>query len=261
LSIKVSIITVCFNSAKTIEQTIKSVLSQTYNNIEYIIIDGCSTDGTLDIIKKYKDDISYWVSEPDNGIYDAMNKGLAKATGDVIGIINSDDWYDAETVANVVETFLTSDCDFVHGDIIRVYEDTNLQVRCKPSSISKRWHKTAFYHPTWFIRKKIYEEYGFFRTEFLICGDYELLLRLYKNNVKMCYVENNLAYYRMDGFSNKQTFIGYQEIRKISVEYGYSKAKAFLWYYYRVNIRKIYNVVSKSRLLLNAYFYLQKKNS
>lgn len=92
--LKISIVTVSYNAAKTIEQTIKSVINQTYSNIEYIVIDGGSTDGTVDIIRKYEDRIAYWVSEPDGGIFDAMNKGIKVATGEVVGIINSDDWYE-----------------------------------------------------------------------------------------------------------------------------------------------------------------------
>lgn len=103
--IKVSIITVVYNGVKNIEQTIKSVLHQTYSNIEYIVIDGGSTDGSLDIIKKYSDSISYWVSEADKGIYDAMNKGISKATGDLIGIINSDDWYEPDAIMNMVTAY------------------------------------------------------------------------------------------------------------------------------------------------------------
>ena len=260
LSTKVSIITVCYNSEKTIEQTIKSVIGQTYQNIEYLIIDGGSKDKTIEIIKKYDDKIAYWISEPDNGIYDAMNKGLQAATGEVIGIINSDDWYDEKTIANVVAAFLEYDCEFIHGDIVRVYDDLDFSVRCHPASIESIWHRTAFYHPTWFIKKSLYERHGLFRTELFICGDYELLLRLYTQDVKFHYLPDDLAYYRMSGFSNKQTFLGYREIRALSIEYGYNKVKAYLWYYKKVTERRIYNIISRSRVLLKAYFqYMHKE--
>ena len=113
----ISIITVSYNAVKTIEDTILSVINQTYPNIEYIIIDGGSTDGTLDIIKKYQDKITYWVSEPDKGIYDAMNKGIAKANGELIGIINADDWYELDAVQNVVLEFNNTRPAIYHGGL------------------------------------------------------------------------------------------------------------------------------------------------
>lgn len=123
LSCKVSIITVVYNGAGTIEQTIKSVLGQTYKNIEYIIIDGASTDGTQQIVEKYVDKIAYYVSEKDEGLYYAMNKGIGKATGEIIGIINSDDWYDINAVKNIVGLFSKKDAEVVYGNTIVVAED------------------------------------------------------------------------------------------------------------------------------------------
>ena len=259
---KVSIITVCYNSAKTIEQTIKSVFGQTYKNIEYIIIDGGSTDGTLDIIKKHESQLGYWVSEPDNGIYDAMNKGLAKVTGDIVGIINSDDWYDEKTVENVIARFSQGDCDVVHGDIVRVYEDIDLQVRCQPAADEHIWHKTAFYHPTWFVKKSIYDKYGFFRSEFIIAGDYELTLRLYTNGVKFRYLPDDLVYFRIGGASTQQIYTGYREIKDISIEYGYSKIKARLWYLRHIILRRIYISIYKRNFksVLKTYFKYTNKN-
>ena len=115
---KVSIITVCYNSAKTIKRTIKSVAEQDYEEIEYIIIDGGSTDGTLDIIDRYKDKISVLVSEPDEGIYDAMNKGIARATGDIIGFMNSDDWYADGAIVAIAEAFKKTEAEIVYGKTI-----------------------------------------------------------------------------------------------------------------------------------------------
>lgn len=259
---KVSIITVCYNSFNTIEQTILSVVGQTYSNIEYIIIDGCSTDGTLNIIKKYNDNITYWISESDKGIYDAMNKGLAKVTGDIIGIINSDDWYGEKTVENVVKKFLVSECDVVHGDIIRVYEDIDMHIRCQPATDEQLWHKTAFYHPTLFVKKSIYDKFGFFRSEFVIAGDYELILRFYTNGVKFSYLPEDLVYFRIGGASTKQIYTGYREIRDISIDYGYSKIKANLWYLRHIILRRIYIFIYKRNFksILQAYFKYTNKN-
>ena len=257
---KVSIITVSFNSEKTIEQTIKSVINQTYKNIEYIIIDGGSTDGTIEIIKKYQDNISYWVSEPDEGIYDAMNKGLAKAKGDIIGIINSDDWYDENVFGNVVEHFLNSDCDVVHGDIIRVYDDIDLFIRSKPLDIENIWHKTVFYHPTMFVKKDIYDKLGFFRKEFILAADYEFMLRLYTNGIKFSYLMNDIVYFRLGGASTRNIYSGYKEIRKISIEYGCNKAKANMFYYRQILFRKIYSILYRLNLKSVLKFYFNHKN-
>ena len=120
---KVSIITVVYNGAKTIEQTIQSVLNQTYENIEYIVIDGASNDGTQALVEKYVDNISYYISEKDNGLYYAMNKGIRKATGDIIGIINSDDWYGENAIKDIVDHFRENDVDLVYGQMITISEN------------------------------------------------------------------------------------------------------------------------------------------
>ena len=253
---KVSIITVCFNSEKTIEATIKSVINQSYNNIEYIIIDGKSTDTTLNIINNYKDKISTVISEPDDGVYDAMNKGLALATGDIIGIINSDDCYEENTVERVVLAFNQYNCDVIHGDIIRVYDDMYLNIRCSPYAIKDIWHRTVFFHPTWFVKKSVYEKYGDFSTEFKIAGDYELLLRFYLNGVTFQYLKEDIVFYSMGGLSNKYTYLGYKEIRNASIMHGYSSIKANYYYYYRVFLRKIYDAVCflKLKKIIEVYF-------
>ena len=137
---KVSIITVVFNGIRTIEQTIKSVLNQSYKNIEYIIIDGGSTDGTLDIIRKYENYLSYIISEPDHGIYDAMNKGIQKSTGDIVGIINSDDWYEVNTVSQVVERFESFAVDLVYGDINFIGKNGEI-IRSENYSLEEIWYK------------------------------------------------------------------------------------------------------------------------
>lgn len=205
---KVSIITVVYNGAETIEDAIQSVLSQTYSNIEYIIIDGGSTDGTLDIIKKFQKDINYLISERDAGIYDAMNKGINVATGDVIGILNSDDfYYKSSTISNVVELIKTSLADGIYGDLI--YVDRN-----NPDKTIRYWKAGSYKksnfrwgwmppHPTVFLRKEVYKKFGLFNTHFNSAADYEFLLRImYKNNVKLDYLPEILTKMRVGGKSN-----------------------------------------------------------
>ena len=142
---KISLITVSYNSVNTIEQTIKSVINQTYSNIEYIIVDGMSTDGTLDIIKKYDDFINKKVVEIDNGIYDAMNKGISLCTGDIIGILNSDDfYYDKYVLENIISTFKSSDVDSVYTDLVYVDKfDTN--------KIRRYWKSSEYNKSNFFI--------------------------------------------------------------------------------------------------------------
>lgn len=216
---KLSIITTSFNSAKTIEDTIKSVLAQNYPNIEHIFVDGGSTDGTLEIVKKY--DGGYKssgrtikvISEKDAGMYDAMNKGIGLATGDIIGILNSDDFYASSgVIETVVNEFEKSAADCVWGDLLYVdRSDTDKVVRTWKSSpyvagsgqsnFQKGWHPP---HPTFFVKKWVYEKFGVFRTDLSTSADYELMLRLIeKNHVSSSYIPQVLVKMREGGASNK----------------------------------------------------------
>jgi glycosyltransferase involved in cell wall biosynthesis len=202
---KVSIVTATYNSSETLEDCIKSVASQTYPDIEHIIIDGDSTDGTLDVLKKYEDKIAKIISEPDNGIYDAMNKGLGSATGDIIGILNSDDMYaDNSVIESVVSTIAENNVDSCYGDLVYVDQhDTNKVVRhWKSGNFFKERFKRGWMppHPTFFVKKHIYEQYGIFNLDFPLAADYELMLRfLYKYNVSIAYIPKSLARMRTGG--------------------------------------------------------------
>jgi len=205
---KVSIITVCYNSAATIEDTIKSVLSQTYPNIEHIIIDGGSTDGTLDVIERYRKKVAVVVSEPDRGIYDAMNKGIARASGDIIGTLNADDFYAyPDVIESVVRVMEQSKADVCWGDLEYVsFRDTTKVVRYwrsseyAPGKFRRGWHPP---HPTFFVRTRVYEKYGTFNIDFKIAADYELMLRLLeKHRVHSAYIARTLVKMRTGGASN-----------------------------------------------------------
>ena len=180
---KVSIITVCFNSAKTIEDTINSVLNQDYLDIEYIVIDGGSSDGTQDIIQKYHENIASWVSEPDLGMYDAMNKGIARATGEIIGILNSDDVYiSTQVVSQLIKAMNDAKADIVFADLILVDPNNLNKVlryydsgRFKPSRFRWGWMPA---HPTVFVKKKYYDKVGPFALDYEIAADYEMLIRI-----------------------------------------------------------------------------------
>lgn len=214
---KVSIITVCLNSAATLEQTINSVLSQTYTNIEYIIIDGGSTDGTIDIIKKYESQISCWISEPDRGLYDAMNKGIERATGDIIGIINSDDWYELSTVEKVLACFCSTNADLVHGNRSEFSDaDNTTYLRTPELRENYIFFTCAYLHPTVFVKSEIYKKYGAFNCKYKVCADYEFLLRLYAQGVRIHYLPEILTHFRVGGFSRKHGWKLVREMHHIS---------------------------------------------
>lgn len=206
---KVSIITVCYNAETTIEHTIQSVLNQTYNDVEYIIIDGASTDKTVDIITQYKDKLSCFISEPDKGIYDAMNKGISKATGDIVGILNADDFYvDNDVISTVAKVFKEKNVDSVFADLVYLRPE-NLDKTVRHYS-SKNFHPEKFTygwmpaHPTFFVKKICYEKYGLFKTDYKIAADYELLVRfLYRHQISYYYLNKVLIKMRTGGVSTR----------------------------------------------------------
>lgn len=211
---KVSIITITYNSAATVEDTIKSVVMQDYPDIEYLIIDGKSKDATLKIAEKYKDKISNIISEKDKGLYDALNKGIKHAKGEVIGMLHSDDLYaHPQVIRHVVETFEKDPgIEGVYADLVFVNRsDTNKVMRTwesgqyKEGDFLKGWMPP---HPTFFVRRECYEKYGGFNTELKLSADYELMLRLiHKHQIKLAYLNETIVKMRMGGVSNVSFFI------------------------------------------------------
>ena len=215
---KVSVITVAYNSVSTIEKTIQSVVHQTYKNIEYIVIDGGSIDGTQQVIERYLNHISYYISEKDNGLYYAMNKGISKATGDIIGIINSDDWYVEDAIEAVVECFSKYDIELVYGKIVTVLEKNKEQVFHKVP-LENMWFQMVIPHPSVFVKKDIYDRFGMFNINYSLSSDYELILRFYSKNVKFWYLDKIIAYFRSGGISTKKRMLSYEEGYRISMLY------------------------------------------
>ena len=206
---KISVITVVYNNKAVIEDAIRSVLSQNYKDIEYIIIDGASTDGTLNIIDKYKKKISRVVSEKDNGTYDAMNKGLKLATGDIVGCLNSDDFYaNNNVISTVAKVFSERKVDCCYSDLDYVSKNKTEKVVRKWKSryyedglFRKGWHPP---HPTLFIKKDVYRKYGYFNLDLKIGADYELMLRfLEKHRINSYYIPEVLIKMRIGDSSNR----------------------------------------------------------
>lgn len=234
----VSIVTVCKNSEKYIEKTMRSVLDQTYKNIEYIVIDGGSTDNTVDIIKRYKDNIAYWISEPDRGAYDAMNKGIAVASGEWIGIINSDDWYAPDAVELIVAASLTRrDADVIYGNLLHVrmgdvfIEESNYDIdgkyHTRRASHENMLEKWALPHPACFIKRRNYEERKYdYRLKF--SADYDLLLALYEGKKVFSYIPNAIAYYRPIGMTSTISYRSVLEGFYIRRKYNFCKALLLL---------------------------------
>jgi glycosyltransferase involved in cell wall biosynthesis len=190
--LKISIITVCYNGGKTIEKTIQSVLSQTYENIEYIIIDGMSKDNTLEIINRYRHKISTLVSEKDNGMYDALNKGVKLATGDIVGILNADDVFASNNILfDIGNFFKNSDVDAVIADVAFI----NKWGKIIRSYSSRYWNPGKFVwgfmppHPSFYCKRELFSTLGYYRSDFQIAADYELLIRfINKNKIKYTYL-------------------------------------------------------------------------
>ncbi len=235
----VSIITVCYNSEKYIEKTIQSVLNQTYDNIEYIIIDGKSTDNTVDIIKKYENQIDFWKSEEDKGISDAFNKGLRKANGEIIGILNSDDWYEKEAIQTVIDLYSKTGKDFYVG-ALRYWENDH----CFISYPDPRYAEKITYcmprlnHPASFFKKDVYDEIGLFDTDMDYAMDYDFFLRATESGKKGCLTKEILSNMRLGGASDTDAIKAYFETFKKAPR----KMRAFIWFIYssiKVVIRRI----------------------
>ena len=224
----VSIITVCFNSEKYLEQAIQSVLNQTYDNIEYIIVDGGSKDSTLQIIQKFEKNIFYWVSEPDDGIFDAMNKGIAMSNGRLIGLLNSDDWYNRMAVEWVAKEFLINrDTDVFYGDIVDVENETSYKRSAPRGKEVLEDLQICISHPTIFVRSEIYREYKY-DPRYRASADGDFIMRLYFHRKKFTYINRPITYFRTTGISNQPSFRSVLDRYRIRSRYDRSKGLLLL---------------------------------
>ena len=210
---KISVITTTYNSAKTLRDTFDSVLGQNYNNLDYIVVDGGSTDGTIEIIKEYEvlfDGRMRWMSEKDKGIYDAMNKGILMSSGDVVGILNSDDLFTSGDILNTIAKLFSSSqaigIDAIYGDIHFV-KPSNLSicVRYYSSRQFRPWLMRFGYmpaHPSFYVRRNVYEKYGLYSLEYKLASDYDMMVRLFcKYHIKAHYISKDFVTMRTGGAS------------------------------------------------------------
>ncbi len=247
---KVSIITVVYNRVATIERAIQSVLGQTYPDIEYIIVDGASTDGTKELVEKYRHRLSGFVSEKDKGMYDALNKGIRMASGDVVGILHADDEFSDENVIHeIVAGFVKNPAvDCIYGDVGFVNAaNTNRIVRYYSSaSFHPGLFKYGFMpaHPTFFCYKKFFDQYGLYRTDMEIAADFDLLLRyLKKHQLHAVYIPKMMVKMNMGGKSTRgigSTFLINKEIKQILKEHKFPSSYLRLYSRYFVKVQEFW---------------------
>jgi glycosyltransferase involved in cell wall biosynthesis len=259
----VSIITVTYNAEKYLEQTIRSVVNQTYKNIEYILIDGASTDETIAIIKRNARHISYWRSEPDKGIYDAMNKGIQKANGELIGIINASDFYQPDAVEKIVNAYLQHpQYGIFHGNA-NYYLANGLFFKEKKANpnLSLLYKGMQVIHTTFFVTKLTYQKNGLFDVRYRISGDYEFAMRNYKKGTLFFHVNEVISNFRFGGTSSQQSKIAAQECYDIVLEHGYPKTRVWLlkykWKYYLPILNRIKQQLLKWKIIRE---YVKERN-
>jgi glycosyltransferase involved in cell wall biosynthesis len=253
----VSIITIVFNGEATLERTILSVLNQSYCNLEYIIVDGGSTDRTLEIIQKYKERISYWISEPDQGVSDAFNRGVTLANGSIIGIINSDDWYEPQAVAKAVNEFHTTDTDIVCGSISYWYSSEEIELFYP--DLDNLVVDSTLPHPAVFSKKEVYSIIGLFNLSYLTAMDYEWLLRAKVNGFKFSSINDCLANMSGGGLSVKfQADATKESLRAKLFYFPEKRSISYLYYYFQITKSILKNVFEKLHLKILIKLYRKK---
>ncbi len=195
----ISIVTVVYNGEKHLEQTINSILEQTYDNVEYIIIDGGSTDGTVDIIKKYEDQIDYWVSEPDTGIYNAMNKGASLCSGDYVAFLNADDWYNGDTILSVINVILKHFSDFIFANV-DLFNEEDEYTYTYNSHFNQYYRHMPFGHPTLFV-KRVLLFLDPFELKYPTASDYDFICKIIKYKLPFTYLKKSIVNFRLGGIS------------------------------------------------------------
>jgi glycosyltransferase involved in cell wall biosynthesis len=224
---------VVFNGARHLRRAAESVLGQDYRPIEYIVVDGGSTDGTLDILRGLDDRVDYWVSERDRGIYDAMNKGIAQATGEIVGILNSDDWFEPGAVAKSVEALRAGDAGYSYGSAYLV-DAAGARIGVArpvpPARFAARvMAETPLPHPTMFVRRPVYARCGGFDARLKLAGDFELIARFHRLGVRGVEIPDALVNFQLGGASRDPLIL--REMREVALRCGEAPLKAWARYY------------------------------
>lgn len=256
---KFSLITICYNSEKTIERTLKSVLNQSYKDYEYIIVDGASSDATLDIIKQYAplfEDRMRWKSEPDTGIYNAMNKGIERSSGDIIGIVNSDDWLEPDALEIIANTFAhnRNNTNALYcGGIY--YHRTNGTIKRWDANIQSFKRQVSLYimsgirHPATFVPRQVYMKIGLFNEQMKLSADQDFILRCYYGGVKFIEIPQILSNMSEGGFSTEGSVKAERiatEDRKIMLHNFKKRGIAYYWLFYSWKIRGLINKILRT---------------
>lgn len=237
---KISIITAVFNNEKFLEKSINSVLSQTYENIEYIIIDGGSTDGTLDIIKKYDDRIDYWVSEKDSGVYDALNKALRVCKGEYICVLNGDDYYKKHALEKSLGEIEKTNSDYCIANA-RFVNAKSVMKPIFPLKEGFIYQEMPYPHVSLVAKKEIYEKVGFFDTSFKIAGDHDMALRIHLAGFRACYLDEVVALLEPDGISSSTKSM--RESRDVAIKNGKPRTLACKTFFVQFVKFKLYQIL------------------
>lgn len=248
---KISIVTIVLNGEKTIERCIKSIINQNYPNLEYVVLDGGSQDQTNKIIEKYKDSIHKYKSEKDKGITDAFNKGVQLAEGDIIGIINADDWLE-DGVLNKIPQLFTDDTEILYGRVNQFFNDKIIVTYANHNLLPVRM---TINHPAVFVRKDVYHRMGYFDLSFKVSMDYEWLLRCFCNGIKFTYTDLIITNMEMDGISMRLWKKGIKEVQIAKNMHVKKPFKAKLEYYHQVLFTYISLKLISSRFNLLLSFY------
>jgi len=247
----ISVITIVYNGVKYIEQTINSVIGQSYDNVEYIIIDGGSTDGTLDIVRKYEKQIDYWVSEPDKGISDAFNKGISLCSGEIIGIINADDWYEKDSFETIRGNI--NKANVLYGDMI--FWDEKGENNSPVVDHNRLKRNMTLCHPSCFIKKSLYKKYGAYDNKFEYAMDYNLLLNLFLKKCSFYHITSHISHMRYLGMSDEMWKAALAEVKRAKKNNGLSFFNYqfyFFFYFLKQSIRRFFQSIGLS-FVVNLY--------
>jgi glycosyltransferase involved in cell wall biosynthesis len=252
----ISVVTVVFNGEKHLEQTILSVVNQGYDNVEFIVIDGGSTDGTIDIVKKYQDRIDYWVSEPDKGISDAFNKGISLSTGVMIGLINADDWYEPDTLELVASIATEDEVDIVHGRLQYWRDEKKAEMVSGDHRLLDK--DMTVNHMTVFAKRTLYETIGLFSLEFRYAMDYEFLLRAKKTGASFYYLDKCLANMRLGGVSDVRWQRALLEVARAKTLHSKNSYNPGIYYVYQLSKSCMRRILERLGLICVVRYYHAK---